>query len=68
LRSLWIRDQATAAVKLDRPVTASPTFVLSDGGREVGRIIGYGGSDFFYGLLGELLNRLPGRQMQSASR
>ncbi len=37
----------------------TPTFVLMDGGREVGRIVGYPGEDFFWGLLGELIERLP---------
>lgn len=37
----------------------TPTFVLMDGGREVGRIVGYLGEDQFWGLLGELLKRLP---------
>lgn len=33
----------------------TPTFVLLAGGREVGRITGYPGADFFWGLLAELL-------------
>jgi protein-disulfide isomerase len=37
----------------------TPTFVLMDGGREVGRIVGYLGEDQFWGLLGELLAQLP---------
>ena len=37
----------------------TPTFVLIDKGREVGRILGYGGEDFFWGLLGSLLKKLP---------
>ncbi len=37
----------------------TPTFVLMDGGREVGRIVGYLGEDHFWGLLGELFQRLP---------
>lgn len=36
----------------------SPTFVLVEGDREVGRIEGYPGEDHFWGLLGELLARL----------
>jgi hypothetical protein len=41
------------------PVGFAPTFVLVEGEREVGRILGYPGQDFFWGLLGELLARLP---------
>ena len=33
----------------------TPTFVLAEGGREVGRIVGYHGEDFFYGMLDGLL-------------
>ena len=36
----------------------TPTFVLIDDGREVGRIRGYPGEDFFWGLLGQLLEKL----------
>ncbi len=33
----------------------TPTFVLVEGEREIGRIMGYPGADFFWGLLAELL-------------
>lgn len=33
----------------------TPTFVLIDNGREIGRIRGYPGEDFFWGLLSEML-------------
>jgi protein-disulfide isomerase len=59
LRRVDIGDQANAGVVLMQPVTATPTFVLIEDGREVGRVVGYPGSDFFYGLLGEVLARLP---------
>ncbi|PLX39492.1 MAG: hypothetical protein C0606_03005 [Hyphomicrobiales bacterium] len=36
----------------------TPTFVLVDEGREVGRIRGYPGDEFFWFLLGELLEKL----------
>jgi len=42
-----------------RPVTFTPTFVLLEAGREVGRIQGYPGEMHFWGLLGMLLERLP---------
>ncbi|HEX6002073.1 MAG TPA: hypothetical protein VFZ16_22175 [Hyphomicrobiaceae bacterium] len=60
LRRVNIRDQASAGVELKRPVTATPTFVLVENDREVGRLVGYPGRDFFYSLLGEVLARLPG--------
>ncbi len=37
----------------------SPTFILVDGGREVGRIRGYPGDEFFWFRLQELLKKLP---------
>ncbi|MEZ5930406.1 MAG: hypothetical protein R3F54_00330 [Alphaproteobacteria bacterium] len=41
-------------------VRFTPTFVLvDDEGREVGRINGYPGQDFFWGMLGELIAKLP---------
>lgn len=33
----------------------TPTFVLVEGQREIGRITGYPGADFFWALLAELL-------------
>jgi hypothetical protein len=61
LRRLDIREQAGAGAILARPVVGTPTFVLIDDGREIGRVVGYPGSEFFYGLLGELLGRIPER-------
>jgi hypothetical protein len=59
VRRIDIRDQAIAGVLLERPITVTPTFVLAYDGREIGRILGYPGNEIFYGLLGELLKRLP---------
>ena len=49
-----------SGVILQRPVRYSPTFVLADDGREIGRIEGYPGEDFFWGLLENLVLKLPG--------
>jgi len=38
-----------------RPAVFTPTFVLLKDGVEVGRIEGYPGEDFFWGLLGQML-------------
>jgi len=40
-------------------IVYTPTFVLMEGGREIGRILGYPGEDHFWGLLGILLKKLP---------
>ena len=38
-----------------RKVVFTPTFVLVEGGQEIGRIEGYPGEDFFWGLLEMML-------------
>lgn len=43
-----------------RPEMLTPTFILLDGGREVARLRGYPGDEFFWFLLGQMLSRLPG--------
>jgi thioredoxin-related protein len=60
LRIVDVKDGTPKGVTLKTPVTASPTFVVvDDSGREVGRVIGYNGQDFFWGLLGRELDKLP---------
>ena len=59
LRRIHIREQAISGVVLERPITATPTFVLAERGREIGRIVGYPGEEFFYGLLDNLLKSVP---------
>lgn len=44
-----------ADVSFDRRVVFTPSFVLVVDGTEVGRIEGYPGEDFFWGLLGKML-------------
>ena len=44
---------------LSSPVRFTPTFVLVDGDRELGRIEGYPGESFFWGLLERLLETVP---------
>jgi hypothetical protein len=41
--------------ELESPVHFTPTFVLIDDGREIGRIEGYPGEDFFWGRLERLV-------------
>lgn len=50
----WPRD--LQSVNLD---AFTPTFVLVDGGREIGRLRGYPGNAFFWSLLDEMLAALP---------
>lgn len=44
-------------VSVARKVLFTPTFILLKDGTEVGRIEGYPGEDFFWGLLGGMLER-----------
>ena len=37
----------------------TPTFILVDEGREIDRMRGYAGDEFFWFLLGEMLEKLP---------
>jgi hypothetical protein len=59
LRRLHVSSARTSGVRLRSPVTATPTFILIEGDAEIGRITGYPGADFFWGMLGELLAKLP---------
>ncbi len=47
------------AIALTLPVRYTPTFVLADGAKEIGRIEGFPGEDFFWGLLDNLVRKLP---------
>ncbi len=46
----------------------TPTFVLIDNGQEIGRIRGYPGDEFFWGLLGQLMAKLPPGKDSTAKR
>ena len=58
LRIVDVKGPPPEDIVFDRPVRSSPTFVLVDQGREIGRITGYPGADFFWPLLDELLAKL----------
>ncbi len=58
LRRIMLEGPKPAGILLASPVSFSPTFVLVEQGREVGRITGYPGADFFWGMLAELIHKL----------
>jgi thioredoxin-related protein len=63
LRRVDLDRQSDSGVTLAAPVIFTPTFVLVDEGREVGRITGYQSNDTFWGLLGVLAAKLkPARE------
>jgi thioredoxin-related protein len=55
LRHVEVGSRNQPAIALKSPVRFTPTFVLVDQGRELGRIEGYPGEDFFWGLLERLM-------------
>jgi hypothetical protein len=57
LQRQQLRAALPEGVTLDRPATFTPTFILLREGVEAGRIEGYPGEDFFWGLLGQMLDR-----------
>ena len=46
-----------AGIRVER---FTPTFVLVENGEEIGRMRGYTGDEFFWFLLGEMLDKLDG--------
>jgi hypothetical protein len=63
LRVLQVRAGRPEGVTLASPVRYTPTFVLVQDGREIGRVNGYGGADFFWGQLEPLIKKLrPGER------
>jgi len=55
LEKVDIHDDWSKGLKVGQPPVFTPTFVLIEGDTEVGRIEGYPGEDFFWGLLGMAL-------------
>jgi len=52
-----IHDPLPEGVTLARNLQYTPTFVLLVDGKETGRIEGYPGEDFFWGLLGMMIEQ-----------
>ena len=46
-------------IMLESPVRYTPTFVLVDDGREIGRITGYIDNGMFWGTLSAMIAKLP---------
>ena len=51
----WIR-KAIRSKKI-KPIIGTPTFILYDDGKEIGRFVGYGGKEWFYHYLDEAIKR-----------
>lgn len=55
LRRLDVNAEIPDDLTFKTPPHFTPTFILVDNGQEAGRIEGYPGEDFFWGLLGIML-------------
>lgn len=55
-----IKDGPPEGFSYARRVNFTPTFILTEDGVEIGRIEGYPGEDFFWGLLGMMLTAKTG--------
>lgn len=56
LRRIDIRATRPDDLTFQRGLFFTPTFILIVDGKEVSRLEGYPGEDFFWGLLGEMLS------------
>lgn len=58
LRRIDLREPVPTDLTFDSPARFTPTFILvGEDGRELGRIEGYPGEEFFWPLLGELIGQ-----------
>ncbi|RIA56058.1 hypothetical protein [Dichotomicrobium thermohalophilum] len=57
LRRIELHAPRPDDLTFERPISFTPTFVLVGDGRELGRIEGYPGEDFFWMLLNKLLKQ-----------
>jgi hypothetical protein len=58
LRRIDVSRQSSSGVTLSEPVHYTPTFVVVDQGREVGRIEGFSSDDQFWGLLDGIATKI----------
>ena len=58
LRRIDVDRQSAVGIVLAAPVRYTPTFVVVDNGREIGRIIGYANDESFWGQLGTLAAKI----------
>jgi thioredoxin-related protein len=66
VRLIDLDQRASMKFKLASPVRFTPTFVLLDEDREIGRIEGYPGEDFFWGQLERLVPSPPEKPNKDA--
>ena len=59
LRRVNIHQPMPAQFNQIMPTVYTPTFVLWENGKEISRLRGYPGDEFFWYLLGQMLDKLP---------
>jgi hypothetical protein len=59
LRRIDLHAPVPDDLTFDSVPRITPTFILVDDGREVARLEGYPGDEFFWPLLGQMLDQLP---------
>ncbi|MEO1329918.1 MAG: hypothetical protein AAFW46_09670 [Pseudomonadota bacterium] len=68
LRRIDLRSTELKAMALKPRPRFTPTFILLSNGEEVGRIEGYPGDHFFWGLFQRLLDKLPEESPAAVSK
>lgn len=68
LRRIDIYAARPADLRSVRGIVYTPTFVLWDRGREIGRVVGYPGEDNFWGLLSVIVAKLGAKPALVAAR
>ncbi len=67
LRRISLDRPLPEGLNLTAPVRYTPTFVILDKGQEIGRITGYIGEYAFWGLLSDMIAKLPERLRDPAA-
>jgi len=67
LRRISLDRPLPEGLDLTTPVRYTPTFVILDEGREIGRITGYIGEYAFWGLLSDMVAKFPERLRNPAA-
>ena len=62
-----VADPLPSRLQNLKRVHYTPTFVVLDEGREIGRIAGYKGEEFFWWELQEIIQRLPSSKTHTAT-
>lgn len=65
---LVVRDRFDPQIRSFGRIVYTPTFILIENGEERGRILGYPGADFFWTMIGDLIERARRAPSAAATR